>query len=293
MKNRITAILMALALLIGAAAQAEGYSISKNNAGYFGTLLIDLLHAYEAPSDGDDQRIDDDVTAIALNSADDGRLAQAIADHWRRVYLDRGYAMYLYDGDQRAGELEQSGLTDSPEHAFVVLGFELKDGKMTEELIGRCEAAAAAARSFPSALLFCSGGPTGHNNPKNHTEAGLMKAYLVEKCGIDAGRIYTDEEAMTTLQNAMNTFRMMKGAGIRTFTLVTSSYHQRWGQVIYNAMAEMYRLAGGYDARLIENYSFDTPAPDKYRYDDRFAARQMTSLLNLPDSVVEDMKKAF
>lgn len=292
MRIRIAAIFMILALLAGSA-HAEGYHISRQNAGHFGTLLIDLLHAYEKPSDGDDQRIDADVDAIAQNSADDGKLAQVIAEHWRRVYLDSAYPMYLYDGNQRATSLEGSSLTDAPTHAFVVLGFELENGRMTDELKGRCEAAAAAARSFPSALLFCSGGPTGHNNPKKHTEAGLMKDYLVNKCGIDAGRIYTDEEAMTTLQNAVNTFRMMRDAGIKTFTVVTSSYHQRWGQVIYNAMAEMYRLAGGYDARLVENYSYDTPAPDKYRYDDRFAARQMTSLLDLPDSVVEDMKKAF
>ena len=292
MRIRIAVIFMILALLMGVA-HAEGYSISRQNAGHFGTLLIDLLHAYEAPSEGDDQRIDDDVTAIAQNSADDGKLAQAIAEHWRQVYLDSSYPMYLYDGSERATTLEQSSLTDSAEHAFVVLGFELEDGKMTDELKGRCEAAAAAARSFPSALLFCSGGATGHNNPKKHTEAGLMKAYLVDKCGIDAGRIFTDEEAMTTLQNAVNTFRMMQAAGIKTFTVVTSSYHQRWGQVIYNAMAEMYRLTGTYDARLVAIYSFDTPAPDRYAHDDRFAARQLTSLLNLPDSVVEDMKKAF
>ena len=107
----------------------------------------------------------------------------------------------------------------SGKHAFVVLGFELADGEMTDELKARCEAAAAAAKAFPDSSLICSGGATGENNPEGHTEAGLMKDYLTEQCGIAADRILTDEYAMTTAENALNTFAILKAQGIGVFTV--------------------------------------------------------------------------
>ena len=295
MKRKIVALIVALALLMGAAALAEGYRIDAGNAGNFGTLLVDLMHAYETPQPGDAEAVEAAVAAIAGVSATDGEVARAIADHWNTVYVnaDGTYRLYLYGNGERALALEETGMSDSPAHAFVVLGFELKDGEMTDELKGRCRAAAAAARSFPSAILVCSGGATGKNNPKNHPEAGLMKEYLVSKCGIDAARIYTDERAMTTLENAVNTFAILREHGIETFTLVTSSYHQRWAQVLYNALSALYKQANGYNPRIVGNYSFPVDPGDRYQHDDRFAVRQLCSMLNLPDEVVEEMKKNF
>lgn len=294
MMKRICALLTALVLLTGAAL-AEGYRIDPRNASNFGKLLIDLLHAYERPASDDASTIAAALDAIRDVSLGDYEVARAISDHWGRVYLNAEgeYLLNLYDGGERATALEQTGLKDSPTQAFVVLGFELKDGKMTPELAGRCDAAAAAARSFPSAILVCSGGPTGKNNPQNHTEAGLMKRYLVEKQGIDAGRIFIDEKAMSTVQNAVNTFEILRAQGIETITIVTSSYHQRWGQVIYNAMSALYRQGDGYSVRIVENYCYDIAPSDHYRNDDRFAVRQLTSVLQLPDKVIEEMKKAF
>ena len=172
---------------------------------------------------------------------------------------------------------------DSGRHAFVVLGYELKDGQMQPELKGRCDAAAAAARSYPSTILVCSGGATGDNNPKLRTEAGVMKAYLVETCGIDASRIHIDENARTTLQNARNTLDMLQAQGIETMTLVTSTYHQRWGQVIYNAVAALYRQVYGYTVEIVGNYCYETePAHESYRNDDRIAISQVAQLLGVP-----------
>lgn len=294
MMKRICALLTALVLLTGAAL-AEGYRIDPRNASNFGKLLIYLLHAYERPASDDASTIAAALDAIRDVSLGDYEVVRAISDHWGRVYLNAEgeYLLNLYDGGERATALEATGLKDSPTHAFVVLGFELKDGRMTPELAGRCDAAAAAARSFPSAILVCSGGPTGKNNPQNHTEAGLMKRYLVEKRGIDAGRIFIDEKAMSTVQNAVNTFEILRAQGIETITIVTSSYHQRWGQVIYNAMSALYRQGDGYSVRIVENYCYDIAPSDHYRNDDRFAVRQLTSVLQLSDKVIEEMKKAF
>lgn len=290
-KMIITVLIMAL--LLGAAALGEEYRIAEGNDMNFGALLIDLLHAYEKPSEGDAQTIDAALAKIGEVSEADYALASAIADQWRKVYLDPNYALRVYRGGERAGELEQSSLADSATHAFVVLGYELKNGEMADELKGRCAAAAAAARSYPGAILVCSGGATGKNNPEQHTEAGMMRDYLANQCGIDAARIHIDENAMNTVQNAVNTFAILRDQGIESFTLVTSTYHQRWAQVIYRTMAEVCRQEWGYTAEIVENYCYDIEPSERYRQDDIMAARQLTSILNLSDEVIEAMKVMY
>lgn len=284
MKRTFTVVLALLTVLTGMRAAAETRWISAGNKTRFAALLTALVNAYESPSEGDDARIDARLDAIREVNASDYDIAQAIADHWRDVYLDDDYPLFIYrEGEERATALEQTSLQDSARHAFVVLGYELKNGEMQPELKGRCAAAAAAARSFPSAILICSGGATGDNNSSRHTEAGLMRDYLVKHCGIEASRIHIDERAMTTLENATNTLDMLQQQGIETMTIVTSTYHQRWGQAVYNAVASLYRRYFGYSVEIVGNYCFDTePEHDMYRNDDRMAIRQIAQLLNVP-----------
>ncbi len=233
------------------------------------TLLADLVDLYE--NGGDLQRIDTDLEALQDETAD------AIAEHWKKVYLDPEYRLYLYGTD------DPKALPITGVHAFVVLGYELKDGEMKDELTGRCDAAAAAAAAFPDSILICSGGATGPNNPDKHTEAGLMKEYLVQHCGIAPERIFTDESAMTTAENAINTFRILREQGIETMTIVTSSYHQRWGQVLYNALAARYRQVFGYPVEIIGNFCFDISSSNPmYLQGHRIAVMQLRSILSAP-----------
>ena len=258
------------------------WQVSEKNCGAFLVLLDRLKIAYETPSDDDGDQIDALVEQIAEANENDGDIARAIAEHWKAVYLDPGYRLYLYDGREKADELAAAGQDYDEKHAFVVLGFQLKNGKITEELKGRCNAAAAAARSFPDAYLICSGGPTGSNNPDRHTEAGVMKQYLVNKCGIDKKRILTDNRAMTTLANAENTFAILRKYDIHSITIVTSSYHQKWGQVLYNAMAALYEKRYGFNVRIVGNYCFDIePETESLRNGYRVAISQLTDMLQL------------
>ena len=213
-------------------------------------------------------------------------MAEAVAAHWERVYLDPDYRLLALGEDDPAG----LAIPDPAAHAFCVLGYELKDGEMTEELKGRCEAAAAAARAFPEAILVCTGGATGDNNPEGHTEAGLMKDYLTGVCGIDGDRIFTDESAMTTAENAVNTFEILRAQGIRTLTIVTSTYHQCWGQVLYNALSVRYRLRDGYETEIIGNYCWPCePEVESFRRGYRFAASQLGQILGLPRKTVRSL----
>ena len=293
MIRKAVALMTVLALLLCGVAMAEVYEISDENQMNFGRLLIDLIHAKEKPAPGDGEAVQGVVDAIGALSDTDRQVAQAIADHWMRVYADPNYALYIHDGGERATALEGTSIPDSPQHAFVVLGYKLECGEMAPELGKRCEAAAAAARSFPNALLVCSGGATGSKNPNNHTEAGMMKDYLVNKCGIDATRIIIDESARSTVENAVNTFAMMRAHGVTSYTIVTSAYHQRWGQVDYNCMAAFYRLAYGYEVELLENYSCDIDYNEQYANDARWALYHLAVMLGLPQEVMDAIQAAI
>ncbi len=268
--------------------KAEAGEVLEDTQGFI-KLFTDMVQAYEAPETGAADALEPDLEVVHTNNDPATyQVARSVVEHWRRVYLDPNYLFYMWNGQDLAPELQQQGLMDSPTHAFVVLGYELKDGEMTEELKGRCNAAAAAARTFPSTMLVCSGGPTGKNNPEKHTEAGLMKDYLVNTCGIDASRILTDERAMTTAENAQNTMEMLRQSGMQTMTIVTSSYHQRWGQAVYNAVAAKYAQEQGYTVKIQGNYSFQIePENPAYRQDDRIAVRQIAQVMGLPQGIAE------
>lgn len=281
----IVCLLAALALLLAFTARNPERTPpppGANNDNYV-TLLADLVRAYETPAEDDARRIAADLEAIRETDPRDYDIAKAIAGHWTKVYLDPDYPICLYHGGGTAPELAGAGIPDSRRHAIVVLGYELRDGDMQPELKGRCEAAAAMARSYPQTILVCSGGATGANNPEGHTEAGLMKQYLTEVCGIEASRIYIDERAMTTADNALNTMAILMENGVRSMTIVTSAYHQRWGQSLYHLVAEQYRREYGYGVEIIGNYCYDIePSASIYAFDDRIAAQQMAGILGIP-----------
>ena len=285
MKKLIAAsifVLLCTAILLSTMGKSGDYQIADSNRENFALLLSDLEEAAASPSPDDRRAIDADLMAIRAVSPRDYSVAKTISDHWEQVYLDPGYRLNLHNGEASADALKDTGIVNSRTHAFVILGYELKDGEMTDELKGRCEAA-AAAKVFPETILVCSGGATGVNNPDKHTEAGMMKTYLVEVCGLDGGRIYTDERAMTTAENALNTMAILRKHHASTMTIVTSSYHQRWGQVLYNGVAALYAQNYGYAPVIVSNYNFPIePENEKFRNDYRIAASQLSGILGLP-----------
>ena len=264
-RKALAALLVLVLACLGAL--PAGAEDAEAEAASYGTLLADMLASYESQ-----QRLDVDEALL------DDDIAHEIAEHWKRVYLDPDYRLFLYGTD------DPLAVPVSGRHAFVVLGYELLDGEMTDELRGRCDAAIAAALAWPDSILVCSGGATGNNNPDGHTEAGLMKDYLTAH-GIEAERVFTDERAMTTAENAINTFAILREQEIETMTIVTSSYHQRWGQVLYNALAAQYRQAYGYSARIVGNYCYDTePSNEIFLQDAQIAVWQLGGILGLSEA---------
>jgi len=291
--KRTLFLLLILAMLFCNAA-AESFKVSPQGAEAFTDLLVRLLSAYETPAPDDSARIDDALEAIDRLSPQDASLARDLAAYWRLVYLgeDGGIHLYFHHGEDVAAELADAGIPDSPAHAFVVLGYELENGEMQPELIGRCLAAAAAARAFPQTLLVCSGGATGNANPQKNTEAGLIRDYLTEKCGIDPQRIHADENALTTLENALNTFAILEANGVQSLTLVTSSYHMRWASVLYHTLSRIWQQTRGHEFRLVGNYCYDTePTVELYRQDARIAIHQLFEMLGLPRELREKLPR--
>ena len=258
------------------------------------------------------------VEQIASVNADDGDIARSIAEYWKAVYLNPDYPLCVYGGGDKADgliltepddekrvlkwisvyldlhhshvhrarrEAKEPVATQSAsdeKHAFVILGYKLNNGSITRELTGRCDAAAAAARSYPDSYLICSGGATGPKNPYRHTEGEEMKKYLVGKCGIDSARILTDTRAKTTEANAENTFVLLRENDIHSITIVTSTYHQKWGQAVYNTMAALYEKRYGFKVRIVGNYCFEIqPASENLRKGYEYAISQIAEILQL------------
>ena len=259
--------------------------VVTDNAKNFGTLVMDLVRANESQAEGDEKAIEADLETIRSVKEEDYAVAQDLTETWQDVYLDPDYRLFLFGKDDPA-VLEEYGVVNSPSQAIVILGFELADGEMQPELISRCDAAAALAEAFPEAILVCSGGATGKNNPEKHTEAGLMKAYLTEKCEIEASRIYTDEEALTTVKNVHKTFEILEAQDVHTITIVTSQYHQKRSQALYGVMARIYRQERGYIVQSVGNFCYEKTEISNSTSDDRLAMQGMVELLHLPEEAI-------
>ena len=236
------------------------------------TLLSDLQQAYDDPSAESLSRIDQDLEAVT------DPVFAFVAERWKEIYLDPSFTLN-YDGTDDPFLLP---VPDPSSHAFVVLGFCLRDGEMQPELKSRCRAAATAARAWPEALIICTGGPTGVNNPDRKTEAGLMRRYLVRTCKIPSGRILAEKEARTTVENAVNTFRILRERNIRSITLVTSGYHMRWALMVFHTVAWQ-NQRDGYPVEIIGSWCCDVPpAPGYDRMNAELALSQLRQLLRVP-----------
>lgn len=228
------------------------------------TVLQDMLAAWQEPSAEAAERLDRDVET--LNEP----VLRSVAEYWKQAFLSDDYPLYYFRTDRPNWEIP-----DPSKHAFIVLGYRLLNGEMSRELKGRCLAAAEAAKAWPGALVIVTGGASGTDNPERKTEAALMADYLVRRCRLPKSTIRQDPKAMSTVQNVLNSFRILREEGIETLTVVTSGYHMRWAMALFTAAAAWYREQG-IPFRIIGNWCYDTRPPKGY---DRINARKAVSQL--------------
>jgi uncharacterized SAM-binding protein YcdF (DUF218 family) len=110
-------------------------------------------------------------------------------------------------------------------HAIVVLGAGLEtNGLAKPKMISRLKQCLRVARLYPTAPIILTGG-----NPRGGvTEAYAMRSWCLKK-GIRKTRLWIDDEARDTVENALFVSALLQKFAVTDVTVVTSTSHLRRG----------------------------------------------------------------
>ena len=118
---------------------------------------------------------------------------------------------------------------DKGSNAIVTLGYALNpDGSMHDILIKRLEKTLEIAKELPDALIVVTGGVPQNNK----TEGKLMAEWLVQH-GVNAKRIYQDNYARSTVENALYSRYVLAKHRIKNAVLISSGSHIRRADAIF------------------------------------------------------------
>lgn len=110
-------------------------------------------------------------------------------------------------------------------HGIVVLGAGLDtDGSAKPKMISRLKQCLRLARIYPKAPIILTGG----NAKGGLTEAYVMRAWCLKK-GIRKSRLWMDDEARDTVENALFVSALVQKLRLTDVTVVTSASHVRRG----------------------------------------------------------------
>lgn len=110
-------------------------------------------------------------------------------------------------------------------HAIVVLGAGLEtNGLAKAKLVARLEQCRKLARIYARAPIILTGG----NQKNGVTEAFVMDLWCLQR-GIHRKRLYLEDRAKDTVENALFTSTILKRLRVTHVTLVTSANHIRRG----------------------------------------------------------------
>ena len=205
------AVLLALILILSMAGTVS--AVENEDADKYIQQMINYYLHYQDDAMPDIQFLLRQLAQVDPKKAENWA---SIMDYWNYVNTD----MVKYPG------VLPDGLPQDDSLCIVVMGYELaNDGSMKRELIGRLETALASAQKYPNAYVVCTGGGTARND-KTVTEAGQMARWL-EKKGISRTRIIVEKHALSTVGNAINTYKILADSypQVTHLALVTSDYH--------------------------------------------------------------------
>jgi len=212
--KKLTALCLAFALLLPGALPARAAQIQTD------TLVRDLVNYFHYYRE--DAALDYELTLEQIRSQD-----PALADTWANI-------LTFWSSINSPGAINTNvlpdGLPEDDSLCIVVMGYQLQsDGGMRPELEARMNVALASAWKYPNAYILCTGGGTASKN-QSATEAGRMAKWLVQN-GIDASRIIVEDDAMSTIQNAIYGCALLYRdyPQVRSLAVITSDYH------IYNS----------------------------------------------------------
>ena len=154
------------------------------------------------------------------------------------------------------------GLPETDELCIVALGFQLNpDGSMRDELIERLKVVKASAEKYPQAWIVCTGGGTAAENP-GATEAGKMAQWLIEN-GVAAERVLVEDRSLTTAQNAVYTYELLRERcpRVKQLAIASSDYHIATGTLLFEAEAILRAEKAGAPAmQVVSNAAWNAPA---------------------------------
>lgn len=118
---------------------------------------------------------------------------------------------------------------DKGSNAIVTLGYALNpDGSMHDILIKRLEKTLEIAKELPDSLIIVTGGVPQNNK----TEGNLMADWLIQH-GVDAKRIFPENYARSTVENALFSRYALAKHRIKNAVLISSGSHIRRADAIF------------------------------------------------------------
>jgi vancomycin permeability regulator SanA len=200
---------------------ADGSAASPDTSTEVDTLISELIYYYGEGARTDVLRT---LDLIEEESPEDDALWRSVIEQWDFIENDMVENLHV----------APDGLPEDDTHAFIVLGFALKDdGTMEDELIGRLEVALNSAEKYPDSYVLVTGGVERNG----WTEGDRMRDWLVDQ-GLSEDRIIVENESSNTVENASFSFDYLyNDYDIDTVSIISSQYHLKRASIFYYTMS--------------------------------------------------------
>lgn len=225
-----------------------------------------LLSAYCANDSG---KIESCLDALEVENPAEGALWRRILSDWARLN-EAGFENHRVLPDD---------LPQDDSLCIVVFGYGLgADGSIQPELEDRLYVALNAARQYPCAYVAVTGGQT--SEVAGVTEGGQMAAWLRVQ-GVAESRLIVEDQALSTTQNAANTYKLLTSAypQVKTLAVVTSDYHVACAGVLLQIWSDYQSQVNGAPALNVAagaSCATDTPVGDRMLSSQAWGIAQIT-----------------
>lgn len=225
-----------------------------------------LLGAYCANDSG---KIESCLDALEAESPAEGAL-------WRRIMTDW---VRLNEAGFEDHRVLPDDLPQDDSLCIVVFGYGLgADGSIQPELEDRLYVALNAARQYPDAYVAVTGGQT--SEVAGVTEGGQMAAWLRAQ-GVAESRLIVEDQALSTTQNAANTYKLLTSdyPQVKTLAVVTSDYHVACAGVLLQIWSDYQSQVNGAPALNVAagaSCATDTPVGDGMLFSQAWGIAQIT-----------------
>lgn len=243
--------LIAIILVISMAVTACGGK-SENNGRSESEIIEELVIYYATYGDESKDKVNELISEFETVNKTSADKWKKVIDLWR---AESGDVKLNYD-------VLPDGLPDDNSLCLVALGFQLNpDGTMKEELLERLRVVLASAEKYPNSYVVCTGGGTAKDN-KNATESGEMAKWLIEN-GVDEKRVIVEDKSVTTAQNAIYTYEILKESypSVTDIAIISSDYHIATGELLFGAQATLIaEKAGAEKYKIVSNAAYKAPS---------------------------------